>query len=183
MGQKGFFFNMNLCISCKACQIACKDKNNLEVGILFREVKAYEGGKFPNPWMYFISVGCNHCANPACVEVCPTGACNKRKDDGVVVIDRTKCVGCQRCVKTCPYGQPKFLGKDVKKSGKCNMCVDLLEKGEKPACVAACSTRALEAGELEQLKKYGGTADVTGLPSSKQTNPSLVIKPKKCAVK
>lgn len=183
MGQRGFFFNMELCISCKACQIACKDKNNLEVGTLFREVKSYEGGKFPNPWMYFISMGCNHCADPACAKACPTGACYKREDDGVVVIDKSKCVGCQKCVKACPYGQPKFLGKEVMKSKKCNMCVDLLEKGEAAACVAACSTRALEVGELSDLKKkYNGVADVNGLPSSKETKPSLIIKAKKCAL-
>ncbi|AKN31984.1 4Fe-4S ferredoxin [Clostridium carboxidivorans P7] len=183
MGQKGFFFNMELCIACKACQIACKDKNDLDVGILFREVKEYEGGKFPNPWLYFISMACNHCANPACVKACPTGACNKRKEDGIVVINKEKCVGCRKCVKACPYGQPKYLGSEVKKSGKCDMCIDLLEKGEEPACVSACATRALQAGELQDLKKYNGVSEVKGLPSSKITNPSLVIKPKKCALK
>ncbi len=80
MPQLGFYYDMTACIACKTCQIACKDKNNLEVGVLFRRLYTFEGGRFPNPWIYHISVSCNHCEDPRCVANCPTGvdACPMR---------------------------------------------------------------------------------------------------------
>lgn len=169
---------MRVCIGCKACQVACKDKNNLEVGALFRRVYPFEGGKFPKPWVYNISIGCNHCAQPKCVQNCPTGALYKR-EDGIVMSDRSKCIGCRLCTWSCPYGAPQYIEKEGK-VGKCNLCADLVDKGEKPACVASCVMRAIQFGELDELRKeYGGTADVKGLPSSNLTHPSILITPKK----
>ena len=74
MGKKGFAFNQDDCIGCKTCQMACKDKNDLPVGILFRNVKSYEVGDFPNASLYHFSATCNHCAKPACVASCPMRA-------------------------------------------------------------------------------------------------------------
>ncbi|AKL94356.1 anaerobic dimethyl sulfoxide reductase chain B [Clostridium aceticum] len=183
MRQKGFFFNMEKCSQCKSCVIACKDKNNLEVGANFRHVDAYEGGKFPNPWMYFISLSCNHCENPICVKNCPTGAMTKRIEDGIVYVNTDKCAGCQRCVKSCPYGAPQYR-KELKKTSKCDMCYELTDAGEEPVCISACNMRALECKDIGELRKISGTtADVRGLADSKLTNPSLVIKPKKEAFK
>jgi DMSO reductase, iron-sulfur subunit len=181
MGQKGFYFDMTLCTGCKTCQIACKDKNDLEAGVLFRHVVTFEGGKFPRPWVYNLSIGCNHCANPKCVANCPTRAMHKR-EDGIVVHDKDKCIGCRMCVWSCPYGQPQYFPK-IGKTGKCNLCADLLEKGEEPACVASCVMRALHFGDIDDLRKQlGGSADVKGLPDSRYTSPSLIINPKKEAI-
>lgn len=184
MGQKGFFFDMESCIDCRTCQIACKDKNDLEVGVLYRQTTTFEGGKFPKPWIYHISMSCNHCEAPICIENCPVGAVTKNEGNGIVDINKEKCIGCQRCVNTCPYESPKYLGKKIRKTGKCNMCVDLIEKGEQPVCVAACSMRAIQFGELTDLtKEHGKLRDIIGLPDNKITRPSLIIKPKKYAIK
>lgn len=181
MKQKGFYFDMGNCIECKSCQIACKDKNNLADDILYRKVESFEGGSFPNPWVYFLSSSCNHCQKPVCVEKCPTGACTKRKEDGIVFIQTEKCVGCRQCVKNCPFGAPKYLGKDVGKSGKCNGCIDL-DLGELPACVAACNMRVLELDDVNSLKKkYSKAVQISSPSGVKSTKPSTLIKVKECA--
>ncbi|HZK85291.1 MAG TPA: DMSO/selenate family reductase complex B subunit [Desulfosporosinus sp.] len=183
MAQLGFYYDMTVCTSCKTCQIACSDKNNLEVGTTFRKVYNFEGGKFPNPWAYHLSISCNHCADPKCVKNCPSGALYKREKDGIVMQDKEKCIGCKLCTWSCPYGAPKYIEKEGK-AGKCNMCVDLLDMGEEPACVTACQMRALQFGDIEELrKKYKGTADIKGLPDSEITHPSIVITPNKEALK
>ena len=183
MAQLGFYYDMTVCTSCKTCQIACSDKNNLVVGTTFRKVFNFEGGKFPKPWAYHLSISCNHCADPKCVKNCPTGALYKREKDGVVMQDKEKCIGCKLCTWSCPYGAPKYIEKEGK-TGKCNMCVDLLDKGEEPACVTACQLRALKFGDIDVLRKnYKGTADIKGLPDSGTTHPSIVINPNKEAMK
>lgn len=182
MGQKGFYLDLTTCIGCKTCQIACNDKNNLEAGTLFRQVHEFEGGEFPKPWAYTISLSCNHCAHPKCVENCPARTLTKRAD-GLVVQDRDKCIGCRLCTWSCPYGAPKYIEK-LGKVDKCNGCADLVDKGQNPACVDACLMRALQFGELDELRqKYGNTADVKGLPDSQTTQPSLVLKQTKEAMK
>ncbi|WP_434510293.1 DMSO/selenate family reductase complex B subunit [Desulfitobacterium sp. AusDCA] len=183
MAQLGFYYDMTVCTGCKVCQIACKDKNDLDVGPLFRKVFTFEGGTFPNPWAYNLSIACNHCAQPKCVPNCPTGALYKREKDGIVMHDRDKCIGCRLCTWSCPYGAPQYIEK-LGKVGKCTLCADLLDKGEQPACVAACQMRALQFGDIEELrKKYGDNADIKPLPDSSMTHPSLTIKANKEAMK
>lgn len=189
--QVGFYFQQDRCVGCFTCQIACKDKNDLEVGQNFRKVKKIEGGSFikqgngyaNNIYAFWTSIACNHCQDPKCVKGCPTGAMTKRPEDGIVHVDKNKCVGCSYCEMNCPYHAPQ-LNKKTGKMGKCDMCKDLLAKGEKPICVDACPMRALDFGDIEELKKkYQGTADVKGLPSSRITKPNLVIHPHKNAGK
>lgn len=179
MGQKGFYYDATFCTGCKACQIACKDKNDLYVGELFRQVFDFEGGIYPDVWGYSLSVGCNHCDKPKCAENCPTGAIYKRQSDGLVVQDRKKCIGCKMCIWSCPYGRPQYLAKQGK-SGKCDGCADLVDQGLNPVCVDTCPLRAIEFGDIEELrKKYGTNADMKGLPTSATTKPNMVIKAKK----
>jgi anaerobic dimethyl sulfoxide reductase subunit B (iron-sulfur subunit) len=183
--QYGFHFNSNLCTGCKACQVACKDKWDLEVGVTWRRVAEFNGGEWvanadgtytQNVSAYYVSVACNHCQDPTCVEVCPAGAMIKR-EDGIVMIDQDACVGCRYCEWTCPYGAPQFSAK-LGVMTKCNMCYDAVDAGEKPACVAACPSRALDFGELSELQaKYGTAAEVAPLPSASFTKPSIVITP------
>jgi anaerobic dimethyl sulfoxide reductase subunit B (iron-sulfur subunit) len=90
-----------------------------------------------------------HCATPACKEVCPTKAIYKRPEDGLVLVDSKLCIGCKMCLMACPFGVPQF-GKDGKMQ-KCNFCVERLERGEQPACMNVCPTRALHAGSLDEL--------------------------------
>ena len=177
MAQKGFYFDMTTCSGCKTCQLACKDVNNLEVGMLFRKVHDFEGGKYPKPWSFPLSISCNHCAEPKCAANCPTGAMYKRPEDGVVIHRKEKCIGCRMCLWSCPYGAPQYNEK-TGKVGKCDGCAALTAQGENPACVDACLMRCLQFGDIEELrKKYGANADVKGLPASATTSPSLVIKP------
>lgn len=183
--QYGFYFNANQCTGCKACQVACKDKWDLEVGVTWRRVAEFSSGEWTvnadgtftqNIGTYYTSVACNHCENPACVDVCPTTAMHKR-DDGIVVIDQEACIGCRYCEWACPYGAPQFSAA-LGVMTKCNLCYDAVEAGDKPACVGACPSRALEFGELEELRaKYGSTNELAPLPSAAITHPSLVITP------
>lgn len=179
MTQLGFFFDMTACGGCKTCQIACIDKNDLKPGMLFRKVNGFEGGKFPKPWIYYLSTTCNHCERPKCVEGCPTQAMHKL-ENGIVAHDKDKCIGCRYCVWSCPYGVPQF-NEEIGRVSKCDMCKDLLEKGENPACVDSCTMRAIHWGDIEELKaKFGAESvkDLPVLPDFSKTKPSVFIKPK-----
>jgi anaerobic dimethyl sulfoxide reductase subunit B (iron-sulfur subunit) len=187
--QYGFYFNANLCTGCKACQVACKDKWDLDVGVTWRRVAEYTGGNWiqdkdgtyrQDVFAYYTSLACNHCQEPPCKEVCPTQAITKR-EDGIVMINQEACVGCRYCEWSCPYNAPQF---DETRGvmTKCNLCYDAIDAGESPACVAACPSRALDFGELEELKaKYGGVDEIAPLPEASITQPSLVITPHKHA--
>lgn len=185
--QFAFSVNIGKCTGCKACQIACKDKNNLPIGVRWRRVFMYEGGEWidqdgtmvpSNVFAYAVSAACMHCQNPVCTHVCPTGAMYKR-EDGIVLIDEDRCIGCRYCSWACPYGAPQF-NEDLGVMTKCNMCADLVEKGERPACVEACPYRALDFGPIEELQKqYGTFAAPAPLPDPNITRPSVVYIPNK----
>ncbi len=179
----GFYFDMTRCIGCRACQVACKDKNRLEVGTLYREVETYSVGTFPAVKAYSYSFGCNHCEEPVCQHNCPTGAIYTA-EDGTVIQDKTKCIGCRMCVMSCPYGQPKYFPEEGV-SGKCDGCYGIREAGGQPACVAGCPNRALDFGDMDELRaKYGSDLDngtIAVLPSRELTNPNLLIKAKEVA--
>jgi len=190
--QLGFHLDQGGCTGCKACQIACKDKNDLPVGISWRRVAEYSGGGWsqdeslgtfkPNVFTYYTSVACNHCEDPICVRVCPTQAMHKGPD-GIVSVDPTVCIGCRYCEWACPYGAPQFSAEKGVMT-KCNFCEDYLAQGRDPACVAACPSRVLHFGEIGELRKtYGDTADVEPLPDPSITKPHLVITPHKDAQK
>ncbi|WP_316365670.1 4Fe-4S dicluster domain-containing protein [Candidatus Thiodiazotropha sp. CDECU1] len=148
--QLGFVHNNVDCIGCRACEIACKDKNGLAAGPRFRRVQYIEGGHYPDVYAYKVNMSCNHCESPACLPTCPTGAIFKRKADGIVDIDSTLCIGCRRCEAACPFGAPQFdPGDNIVK--KCNMCVDEIEAGRKPYCVMACMMRVLDIGSIDEI--------------------------------
>lgn len=181
--KKGFYFNQAACIGCKTCQIACKDKNNLEVGLLFRHVTDYEVGQYPKASVYHYAATCNHCEMPACVANCSTGALFIDDEDGTVQIDETKCDGCQACVSACPYGVPVYFEAD-KLVRKCDACKPLRESGEHPACVAACPMRALEFGPIDELAAAHPNAvkDMAILPDSSKTSPCTLVDAKEAAL-
>lgn len=187
--QLAFYLNESACIGCKVCQVACVDKNDLPVGVKWRRVYDYGGGSWVplddvmvpnNVFSYSISVSCMHCQEPLCVDVCPAAAITKR-DDGVVLIDGNKCIGCRYCEWACPYDAPQFNA-SAGVMTKCNFCEDLLAKGQNPACVDACVMRCLDFGEFDELvKKYGSQRSIEPLPSADLTNPSIVLTPHKNA--
>lgn len=180
----GFYVNVQSCVGCKACQVACKDKNNLGVGILWRKVVEVSGGEWiqngpfwiDGSFSYFLSTACNHCERPICKEVCPTQAIRQR-NDGIVLIDNTICVGCRYCEWACPYSAPRF-DETAKVMTKCNLCYDLLDQGKRPACVSACQMRVLEYGDIGALRaRYGDLDDIFPLPERKLTNPAVTFTP------
>lgn len=185
--QLAFHVDISACTGCKACQVACKDKNQLPIGVNWRKVYQYEGGEWSNHngfyqpgnvFAYFVSTACQHCQDAPCIEVCPAAAISKRSD-GIVLIDDNRCIGCRYCEWACPYGAPQF-DQERKVMTKCNMCYDLIDKGEKPACVDGCPYRALEIGDLEELQaKYGTFAAPAPLPDPNITHPSVVFTPSK----
>jgi anaerobic dimethyl sulfoxide reductase subunit B len=188
MTQLGFYFDSSACSGCKACQAACKDKNNLPVGLLWRRVYEVTGGGWrqtgkawtSDVFAYNLSVSCNHCEQPICVEVCPTQAMQRRAD-GIVLVDQAKCVGCQYCSWACPYNAPQY-DRAHGHMTKCNFCVDNLAVGLPPACVAACPLRALDFGEVKALEtKHGSSSNVCSLPAESLTQPALIVKPHQAA--
>ena len=152
MAQYGFYFDQTVCAGCHTCQIACKDKNRLDVGTLYRKVRTFETGEYPNPGIYHLATTCNHCDNPACVAACPTKRTVKDEETGLVCHDdNIKCLGemCQMCVKACPYGHPVFIP-EREAVGKCNGCIELVRKGEGPLtssrpCTAMILSRSCRA--------------------------------------
>lgn len=193
MTQYGFYFDASKCTGCKTCMVACKDKNNLSVGMNFRRVTEFSGGNWrqdratgawhQDAFAYYLSISYNECSDPACVKVCPTKAHFKRAEDGLVLIDPKKCIGCGACLAACPYGAPQ-LDREARKMRKCDTCLDRREKGLNPVCVDACPQRALDFGPIDELrKKYGDCAAIAPLPDASVTKPNLVIHPTKSAKK
>jgi len=191
-----FTFDASACSGCKACQIACMDKNNLPVGVLWRRVYEVSGGDWTNigasasgvwehtVFAYNMSIACNHCIHPKCSGVCPTNAYKQRKD-GVVYIDESKCMGCGYCAWACPYNAPRYSS-ELGHMTKCNFCFDNLDAGLPPACVAACPMRVLELVEVgEQVDENKGLVlwQLPGkehpfpLPERSRTEPHLAIQP------
>lgn len=135
-----------------------------------------EGAWKQDVFAYYVSDACNHCADPACVKVCPTKAHVKHLDKGgLVLIDESKCIGCGACATACPYHAPQLDAK-AQKMRKCDGCIDRLEKGLLPICVEACPHRAIEFGDIEELRrKHGTNAEIAPLPSASLTKPNLVV--------
>lgn len=189
MKQLGFFIDLTKCTGCKTCVVACKDAKNLEVGRNFRTVHESVIGDWKedpvsgvwhqNVAACWIPISCNHCSDPACVKACPTQAHYKRAEDGLVLIDREKCVGCGMCATACPYHAP-VLDKSARKMTKCDACFERLAEGLQPICVESCPQRALAFGDIEELRRrYGDRAHITPLPDPSTTRPNLVIRPPK----
>lgn len=180
--RNGFYFDMTACIGCRTCQVACKDKNNLEIGTIFRRLSDFEVGSYPTVQTFHYSSSCNHCEKPACVAACPNAAMYIDEDDGTVQHNDEKCIGCQYCVKACPYGVPQYI-EAIQKTHKCDACKPLRENGDQPACVAACPMRALEFGPIDELRVAHpeATDTITVLPEP-STGPSIAVEAKPAAL-
>lgn len=187
MTQKGFYFDSTRCMGCRTCETACKDYYDTAVETNYRKVYDCEGGTCSlnedgtaknEVFTYHMSLGCNHCTDPACTKACPTGAIHKDEEAGLVLIDANKCIGCGYCHMACPYNAPK-VDREVGHSVKCSGCYERIESGEQPICVTACPLRALDFGDIDELKsKYSDAqvADIAPLPSKDYTHPNLIVK-------
>jgi anaerobic dimethyl sulfoxide reductase subunit B (iron-sulfur subunit) len=182
MSQYGLYINVDACTGCKSCAQACKDKNDLPAGIKFRKVYEYAGGSWTveggimtptDVFSYNVSAACMHCASPLCFANCAVGAIFKR-DDGIVYIDQSMCIGCGNCRTVCPYDAPRQLPDGS--FGKCDLCKEHIDAGGLPACVASCRERCLDFGELSELQaRYGTESNCAPLEDASLTTPSVVI--------
>ena len=172
--QHGFFFTADNCIGCHACEAACSEKNENPAHLAFRSVGYVEGGSFPDYKRMNISMACNHCDDPVCLKGCPTRAYTKHTEYGAVLQDPETCFGCGYCTWVCPYNAPQ-LDPVKGQVSKCNMCVDRLEVGLKPACVAACVGNALDFGVIEKIPEGREQArvEIPGFPSPEITKPNI----------
>ncbi len=173
--QHGFYFDHKRCVKCHACEIACKTWNEVDVGPRWREVVKIETGTFPNVKAMNVSMACMHCGDAPCKNACPVTAITKRADDGIVVVDQNKCIGCGFCAWACPFNAPQ-LSAAAGKMEKCNFCQT--PGKERPldmprACEEICPTGAIQSGSMAKLANQGrekaaqrlSGGDMRGLPS------------------
>ena len=172
--QHGFYFNADNCIGCHACEAACSEKNDNPAHIAFRSVGFVEGGTYPAYQRLNMSMACNHCDDPVCLKGCPTRAYTKYTEYGAVLQDPDICFGCGYCTWVCPYNAPQLDPVEGVVT-KCNMCVDRLEVGLKPACVSACLGNALDFGVIENTpeKRVESKVDIPGFPDTSITQPNI----------
>jgi Fe-S-cluster-containing dehydrogenase component len=208
----GLVIDLDTCVGCHACAVACKEWNDggqfgplpdehaygkEPLGVWFNRVHSYEVAKAdargPQAMTIHFPRSCLHCETPDCVTVCPTGASYKRADDGIVLVDEDKCIGCQLCAWACAYGAREF-SEERGVMQKCTLCVDRIynetfeEYDRQPACVMACPTRARHFGDLgdanskvSKLVAERGGYDLMPETGYKPVNKYLPPRPRKDA--
>lgn len=157
MARIAIVTDVDRCVGCHACTVACKVMHEMPVGRYWNRVlrigpnpKEGGSGNWPDVEMYFLNLSCQHCATPECVSVCPTGATTKA-ENGTVQIDPNVCIGCESCIPACPYGV-RYLNEDTGVVEKCNLCQDIIDSGEVdlPRCVSQCCGMARWYGDLDE---------------------------------
>ena len=149
MKQRFFVLEPSICIGCFGCVAACVNANQLKGGPHWRKVMKLPPNDGENNTFY-LSMSCNHCETPPCVKACPSGAMQIREQDGIVVLDYGKCIGCRYCQMACPYGAIIWM-ENKKTVGKCIMCFERLDRDELPACVETCFSGALKMVTIDTV--------------------------------
>ncbi|MFT4976810.1 MAG: Fe-S-cluster-containing dehydrogenase component [Myxococcota bacterium] len=171
----GFVINNRKCIGCHACSTACKSENEVPLGVNRTWVKSVEVGLFPDVKRSFQVTRCNHCANPPCVRICPTGAMYQR-DDGIVEFESDSCIGCKACMQACPY-DAIHIDPNTQTAAKCHFCSHRTEIGLEPACVVVCPEHAIIAGDLDdplsEISRVLASEPVTVRKPEQGTAPKL----------
>ena len=153
--KKKIFINFSRCLGCRSCELACAIAHSLAGELqaaIYSGEKPGHRIKVEDYGRHAVPVHCNHCEDAACVMACPTGAVHRDAEDGPVIVDKERCIGCRMCVQACPFGviTMNAEGKGVL---KCDMCIERLAKGQNPACVSACPTKALVFGDEKEINK------------------------------
>lgn len=148
MSKYAMVIDMDRCIACHACEVACRSHYDVPVPYYRNWVHDLRPeGVYPDIKKVSYVGLCNHCDDAPCVKACPTGATYKRKD-GVVVVDKDLCIGCGLCIEACPYGA-RYIDPVKEKVDKCDFCIDRVEQGVEPACVATCIASARIFGDMD----------------------------------
>ncbi len=169
--QLGFVLDVNRCLGCGACVKACQLQNYLPVQFVRRSIRKVEDHTPEGIRRFYLSSACNHCANPECLRICPTGAYAKRRD-GIVIHNPKKCTGCKSCTTACPFGAPKIHPQSGKAS-KCQLCYERIDRECLPHCVTVCITGALRLEEIQVIELSGLLRLTAPLPSLRLTKPSV----------
>ncbi|MHB1418438.1 MAG: 4Fe-4S dicluster domain-containing protein [Bacillota bacterium] len=169
----GMVIDLRRCTGCKGCSVACKSENEVPLGVFRNWVNELEQGSYPKVKRFFLPRLCNHCQNPPCVPVCPTGATYKR-EDGPVLINYEKCIKCGSCVKACTYNA-RFMSPESGYANKCTLCVHRVDNGVVPACVNTCIGRARIFGDLADPKSEA--AQLLAANSAQVLKPEAGTKP------
>ncbi|ACV23098.1 4Fe-4S dicluster domain-containing protein [Slackia heliotrinireducens] len=158
MTRNAMVVDLNRCIGCYGCEVACKQEHDVALGEYWCKVYT-DGpqGTHPHITQYWLPTLCQQCENAPCIEVCPTGASQRDPVTGVVIIDRETCIGCKSCLTACPYGVRSYNA-STNTVGKCTLCNDRLRNDKLPACVLACSGQARFFGDLDDPESAASKA-------------------------
>ncbi len=184
MTQMGIYFNQSRCTGCYTCVVACKDWYDIDSGpVSYMRVHCIERGVFPILFAAYLAAPCFHCENPPCIPACPEKAITKRDSDGIVMVDRDRCIGKDRCPekcrKACPWDAPQFGPQANARMQKCMLCHERLAAGQGAICAEACPMFALEIGPLDELiEKHGDVFEAEGFKYFKRVKPSVTFTPK-----
>jgi len=148
MARYAMVTDLEKCVGCLACTIACNAEWEVPTGFARTHVRSTPvTGTFPHLIQSFCVAQCNHCDHPPCVEPCPSGA-TYQGEDGIVRVNQSLCIGCGFCVDACPY-DARYINPVTKKVDKCDFCSLRIERGQPPACVATCTGHAKFFGDLD----------------------------------
>lgn len=205
----GMVIDLDRCIGCWTCAVVCKEENNVPLGLWWARILTVGGdhidvpeGEFPAVRMNYMPINCFHCDNPPCVQVCPVGATYKR-EDGIVMMDYDKCIGCRYCMVACPYNNRTFnwqspeqvpanedgyhvgaVEKPPRPRGvveKCDLCYHRVDEGLQPVCVEGCPAEARVFGDLNdpesEVSQMVRTGDVIRIREDLGTKPSVYYRP------
>ena len=163
------------CIGCQACTVACTMENKVPEGSFRTLASVYVVEADESAGTHIVPRLCNHCEEPPCVRACPVGATFKR-EDGIVLVDGERCVGCAYCIQACPY-EARFINHRTGKADKCTFCAHRIEAGLLPACVETCVGGARIFGDLNDPKSELRRRVDAARPQLKVLKPEQATKP------
>jgi Fe-S-cluster-containing dehydrogenase component len=171
-----FVLDLDLCVGCHACVVACANENRLSPGRSWRQIVSYNPSRLPDLPVYHLSLACNHCLDAPCMEGCPALAITRDERSGAVILDGLHCIGCRYCSLVCPFDAPVF-NRSTKVMEKCSFCNERLLRNEAPACTSMCPTKALTVGTYDE----GRQPSVEGFPDTPYS-PAISFRPMRARI-